>query len=645
MRVSSGARAAGAGCLWLAMCAVAVPAASAATIDVPAGGNLQTALNAAQPGDVITLQPGATYVGNFVLPNKGALSAYITIRSAAADSALPADGVRITPAYASALPKIRSANSMATLRTAAATNHWKLMFLEFQANMNGYGDIIELGMGDTTQTQLAQVPYALVLDRVYVHGDPVMGQKRGIALNSSDTQVINSWVSDCKAVGQDSQALGGFNGPGNYVIENNYLEAAAENFLLGGSDPPIPNLITTNVTFRRNYLSKPFAWQNAIVNAPAGVAAVAVQDGGALGAGTYFYKVVARVPAGQTTKATSSPSAEVSASIAAGTGGITISWTPVVGAADYVVYGRDSGGENVFWTTTTPIFTDMGGAGTSGTPGSATKWSVKNLFELKNAQDVLVEGNIFENLWLADQPGYPIVFTPRNQNGTAPWVVVQRVTFQHNIVRHTAGGVNILGTDNLAPSQLTNHLIIRDNLFDDMGIAYGSGVKTIQIGPGGDAFTIDHNTFITTDTTILALYGGTATAPTPITNLVFTNNMSEHRTYGIFGANFSTGMSSINAYLPGSLIVANVLAGGSASKYPAGNFFPTVAAWDASFVNYAAGDYHLLASSPYKNAGTDGADLGANIDGLTVETVTIFPNITPAPQRPATPQGIRIVGQ
>ena len=46
-------------------------AAHAATISVPAGGDLQAALDAAKPGDVITLEPGATYVGNFVLTNKG----------------------------------------------------------------------------------------------------------------------------------------------------------------------------------------------------------------------------------------------------------------------------------------------------------------------------------------------------------------------------------------------------------------------------------------------------------------------------------------------------------------------------------------------------------------------------------------------
>ncbi len=111
MRVGTRVRAVGVVCL--SICASS--AASAATINVPAGGDLQAALNAAQAGDVITLQPGATYVGNFVLPNKGALSAFITIRSAAPDSALPPAGVRITPASASALPIIRSANSTASL--------------------------------------------------------------------------------------------------------------------------------------------------------------------------------------------------------------------------------------------------------------------------------------------------------------------------------------------------------------------------------------------------------------------------------------------------------------------------------------------------------------------------------------------------
>ena len=598
-------------CASLAMLAAAT--ADAATIAVPAGGDLQAALNTAQSGDVITLAPGATYVGNFVLPNKGPLSDYITIRSAAPDALLPPAGVRISPADAVNLPKIRSANNASALRTATAANHWKLLFLEFQANQGGYGDIIALGAGDSTQTQLTQVPYALVLDRVYVHGDPVLGQKRGVALHSSDTSILNSYVSDCKAVGQDSQALSGFNGPGNYLIENNYFEGATENVLFGGADPMIQNLVTSNITFRRNYLRKPLAWRDPIIATPAAVAAIGMPGGGSLPAGTYFYKVVARVTAGQTNKASSTASAEVSATIAAA-GGVTISWTPVVGADDYLVYGRTAGAENIYWKTANPYLTDTGASGTAGTPAKATKWAVKNTFELKNAQDVLIEGNVFENIWVADQTGYPIVITPRNQGGNAPWAITQRIMFQYNLIRHAAGGVNILGNDDLGISLRTNNVTVRHNVMDDLTAAtWGAGSRPIMIGDGPDAVTVDHNTIITTDTTAVWLYGGTATSPNPTTNAVITNNVTAHNTYGIAGSSFGYGLTAINAYLPGGVVTRNVLAGGTASRYPAGNFFPTMSAWQAGFVNYAAGDYHLNATSPYRNAGTDGTDLGADI--------------------------------
>ena len=63
----------------------------------------------------------------------------------------------------------------------------------------------------------------------------------------------------------------------------------------------------------------------------------------------------------------------------------------------------------------------------------------------------------------------------------------------------------------------------------------------------------------------------------------------------------------------------------SASDSPAGTgcnasgatCFPSLSAWTALFVNYNngyGGDYHLATSSPYAGAGTDGQDIGANID-------------------------------
>ena len=143
---------------------------------------------AAKPGDVITLAPGATYVGNFVLPNKGAVNDYITMRSAASDAVLPRPGrphdaglrgaaaedqvaeQHVGAAHGDGAPTTGSCCSSSSRRTTAAT-----------ATSSRSARAIR------RRRMLSQVPYALIIDRVYVHGDPVMGQKRGISLNSRDT--------------------------------------------------------------------------------------------------------------------------------------------------------------------------------------------------------------------------------------------------------------------------------------------------------------------------------------------------------------------------------------------------------------------------------------------------------------------------
>ena len=71
------------------------------------GGDLQGAINAANPGDTIKIQAGATFVGPFTLPVKSG-STYIIIRISAPDANLPASGVRIGPSYAAQMPKIVS---------------------------------------------------------------------------------------------------------------------------------------------------------------------------------------------------------------------------------------------------------------------------------------------------------------------------------------------------------------------------------------------------------------------------------------------------------------------------------------------------------------------------------------------------------
>ena len=96
-----------------------------------------------------------------------------------------------------------------------------------------------------------------------MHGDRYKGQKRGVALNGKQLSVLNSYISDIKAMNADSQAINGYNGAGPFTIENNYLEAAGENVMFGGADPAVTNLVPSDIVLRRNHLFKPLAWRNA----------------------------------------------------------------------------------------------------------------------------------------------------------------------------------------------------------------------------------------------------------------------------------------------------------------------------------------------------------------------------------------------
>jgi Right handed beta helix region/Domain of unknown function (DUF5666) len=484
------------------LCASVLSATSpaiAATIPVPPDGNLQQAIDSARPGDTIELRAGATYTGNFSLPNKSG-DGLVTIRTAG-DAGLPGEGARVSPAHLPALATIRSGSNAPTFQTRAGAHHWRLMLLEIQGNANGSGDIVTLGDGSGAQTSLAQIAHDLVLDRVYMHGDPTKGHKRGIALNSASTTITGSYVADIKAVGQDSQAILGWNGPGPYTITNNYLEAAGENLMFGGADPSVPNLIPSDITITDNQFAKQPGWRD----------------------------------------------------------------------------------EN---------------------------WVVKNLIELKNARRVTIARNTFDYNWQGGQSGYAIVFTVRNQDGNCPWCQVANITFEQNVVRHSAAGIQILGYDNNHPSLQTQAIVIRDNVFADIDSSnWGGNGYFLALTGGARDITIDHNTIAQGIASGIVTLDGP-----PVLGFVFTNNLVKHSSYGFIGTNHGVGNDSISAFLPGSEVTRNVMAGGVAGKYPAGNSFPSPAQFEAQFIAYAAGDYRLAGASPWRGAGTDGADLGARFD-------------------------------
>jgi hypothetical protein len=349
-------------------------APSGTTITVPAGGDLQSAINNALSGDTILLAPGATYRGTFVLPVKSG-SAYITIRSGAADSLLPGNGVRVAPQDAGNLPKVQGgAFGAPAFTTAAGAHHYRLLFLEVVDSYSP-GNIIELGDGGPNQTSLAMVPHDLIVDRCYIHGDATAGQKRGIALNSASTTIVNSYISDIKSSESDAQAILIWNGPGPFTIVNNYLEASGENFMIGGADPSIPGLVPADITFRLNHVAKQPGWR------------------------------------GQS-------------------------------------------------------------------------WTIKDLIEFKTGQRIVIDSNVLEYSWAAAQQGFAFMITPVNQDGGAPWTVIQHVQVTNNIIRHVASGVEIEGLGT-GTSIVTNDIVFRNNLFLDISTANWGGSGRLLMSLGG----------------------------------------------------------------------------------------------------------------------------------------------------------------
>ncbi|MEO6040200.1 MAG: T9SS type A sorting domain-containing protein, partial [Saprospiraceae bacterium] len=315
--------------------------------------------------------------------------------------------------------------------------------------------------------------------------------------------VIDSYLSDCKEDGADSQAIAAYSTTGPLKIVNNYLEGAGENVIFGGSDPSIPLAVPSDIEIRCNLFFKPLSWMTQA-------------------------------------------------------------------------------------------------------------WDIKNLLEFKNAQRVLVEGNRLENCWPNAQSGFALLLTPRNQNNTAPWSVVQDITIRLNTFVNIAQGLNMSGYDSPNISQRTSRILIQNNVLNVTNLGMGGDGRLFQVLNGPTDVIFDHNTGFCTNAYLVS-------DGSPKTDFfVFQNNIVNHANYGFIGSGTAYALTTLAAYFnPNWAITKNVDIGGSATNYPSGNYFPAnIAA--VGFVNYAAGDYHLLASSPYKHLGTDGKDLGADIDSIAI---------------------------
>jgi len=471
------------------------------TVHVKPGESLQAAIDAAAPGDRITLQPGATYQGPFRLPRKTG-DQWVVIASAA-EAQLPPRGRRVAASHASQMPRI-VAEGDTVIQAMPGAHHYRLVGLEVAPADGTYANtLVQLGDRETTADSQ---PHHIVIERSYLHGDTKKGARRGVALNSRHTAVVDSYLADFKEAGVDSQAIAGWNGAGPFRIENNYLEGAGENVMFGGADPTVPQLVPADIEVLRNYMFKPLRWK--------------------------------------------------------------------VGHASY----------------------------------QGSEWPVKNLFELKNARRVLVEGNVLENNWTHAQNGFAILFTVRNQDGGAPWSTVEDVTFVNNIVRHVGGGVNILGRDDNHPSQQTRRIAIRNNLFLDVGGAWGSG-RLFQLLDGTNSVAIAHNTALQTGS---ILFGGDHAAHTAF---VFEGNIAPHNEHGIIGSGTQPGNQTLARYFPRAVIRGNVIIGGNGGLYPPDNVF-AASANEAGIEPLRRGELRPGSARGQSGSAAAGADIGQLLNAV-----------------------------
>ncbi len=151
-------------------------------------------------------------------------------------------------------------------------------------------------------------------------------------------------------------------------------------------------------------------------------------------------------PSSTPTSATSRPSGQDSQAIAAwnSPGPFVIRNNYLEAAGENIMFG----GAHISVPGVIPSDITVEGNLLTKDPGwRGTSWTVKNVFELKNARRVIVRRNILQFTWGGAQAGFAVVLTPRNSSGQTPWVVVSDVEFSGNVVAHSGSAFNLLGHD------------------------------------------------------------------------------------------------------------------------------------------------------------------------------------------------------
>ena len=531
--------------------------APGSVLSVPAGGNLQSAINNAQCGQTIQLQAGAVYKGYFTFPAKNCDDSHWIIVRTSGIRSLPAEGTRATPCYAGvgslpgrpALNCRSTANVMARLELTSTgsgpivlkngANHYRFVGLEITRTPGAYA-VYNLAFN-----QNGAASNHIIFDRSWFHGTAQDDTGRGIMLDGVVyAAIIDSYFSDFHCVSvtgacSDAQTVAGGIGSiasGTWKIVDDFLEASGESILFGGGAATIT---PANIEIRRNHIFKPLTWmkgQPGYIGGRNGNPFI-VKNGFELkngqrilfegnivenvwGGFSQFGFGILLTPKNQEIGTTNvCPLCQVT--------DVTIRYSTVSHVGDGLQIANSLAG--------------------TGAPLAGERYSIHDItVDNINGEKFNGKGNFVQVSTDADAP------------------VLKQVTLSH-ITAFQPNGMLILGD------------------FTKVNPKMSGFVFTNNIVSGGLA------PFETTG-------GGTANCAynaSPLTTLE---------------ACFETYTFSHNAIIDTPLFFAP-------SKYPSENYFPLTPT-AVEFVNYSGangGNYQLQSTSPYKYVGTDGKDLGADI--------------------------------
>jgi Bacterial Ig-like domain (group 2) len=647
-----------------------------ATVTVAAGNfsDLQAKINAATCGETIVVPAlaglsQAIYTGQLVIPATScALTQWITVETdKIAD--LPAEGSRISPAWVGItslpgrpayaqpgtpgmyLPKLIASTTV--MKITAGAKGWRFIGIEFTTTAGT----------NIFDTITANNVDSIIFDRVLIHGGNSSTWQdkdniaKGINFGSSrNTALINSYVGDVHCISNgtctDSMDvfIGGTGGvtDGPHKVYNNFLEAAGESIFTGGNGIGSGTISSTDDEIRNNHTYKPLFWK--------------LNDSSYFGTNFIIKNAL---------EFKNTQRALIEGNI------FENDWAGQSDQFGTLIELGSKNQSVISYTTASSngsgTLTRISGANFPSTvtsPGCATP---NHCMITYNSVSYQAQSYIDAN-HITVSPNPPTISSASAkvcQPGVAPTAIVSNVTLRYNQISHASRGTAIFAavSDCGDFSEGDQRISIHDNVQDDLDgytwstsggacCAWSSGYQ-IQNAFNAPNYLqhiwIKHNTTLERLTSGSAGYGpslgfGFQTGTTGgVTDLQITDNISAAGfSAGTKGVCSGSGISTLatlqcwdqlsgvpqNSFCFDHNVLATTTATTgattktlSSTPYPAagqspgcsfttsGN--PTVASYDVigftSLNGAIGGNYQLLSSSPWHNAGSDGKDIGADI--------------------------------